>query len=107
MSTATKVVLAGEIDLASVPALEAALLGTLEERPVRLILDLSAVDFLDSSGVHLLERVRAAADRAAVAFAAVGPDGPARQVFELCGREGILTAVSPGRGPSFLTDWTL
>jgi anti-sigma B factor antagonist len=107
MSTATKVVLAGEIDLASVPALEAALLGTLEERPVRLILDLSAVDFLDSSGVHLLERVRAAADRAAVAFAAVGPDGPARQVFELCGREGIVTAVSPSRGPSFLTDWTL
>jgi anti-anti-sigma factor len=47
------VVAAGEVDLHTVGDLEAAVRAELEQRPV--VLDLSAVSFMDSSGVRLLD----------------------------------------------------
>jgi anti-sigma B factor antagonist len=48
--------LLGELDLASVPALDSCLRSLREQnQPVRL--DLSQLDFIDSTGIHLLYRV--------------------------------------------------
>jgi anti-sigma B factor antagonist len=48
----TRVVLTGELDLAGVPALEAALARVDEAGEARLVLDLRAVTFIDSSGIR-------------------------------------------------------
>ena len=100
------VLVTGDLDLASVPALEAQILAALETRPGHLIIDLSDVSFIDSSGVHLLERIRREARERGVALTAVAPTGPARRVFALTGRESILSASAPDSPPRFLTDWT-
>jgi anti-sigma B factor antagonist len=45
---------AGEIDLASAPRLKSSLVGLLEEGYARFVLDLSAVRYLDSTGLGVL-----------------------------------------------------
>ena len=60
---ATVVVLSGEIDLHQSPALHAALVEVAGRRPKRLVLNMSEVAYMDSSGVgtlvELLRRVNA------------------------------------------------
>jgi len=48
---------AGEIDMATAPALEEAALTLLDERPRRLVLDFAGVPFCDSSGIGVLVRL--------------------------------------------------
>lgn len=47
-------VLRGEIDLASAPALERKLEDAESLLPRRIVLDLAGLDFIDSAGIHLL-----------------------------------------------------
>lgn len=49
-----RVLLTGELDIASAPLLEARLSGLLRDRPVAVHLDLSTLDFIDSGGLHAL-----------------------------------------------------
>ena len=46
--------LAGDIDLSSAPALRAELGGATEVSPARVVLDLSELDFIDSTGLGVL-----------------------------------------------------
>lgn len=61
----------GEVDLATVPALEAAIDEALATQPSALVIDLSAVDFLASAGLQTLvttqERVSGSGHFAVVA----------------------------------------
>src|SRR6266498_5072738 len=50
-------VIAGEIDLATAPAFEAAAVALLDEKPAALILDFGGVRFCDSSGIGVLVRL--------------------------------------------------
>lgn len=80
---------AGELDAASVPDLLPrlpALLGDLGQ--VRgVVLDLAAVDFFDSSGVRLVDRLTRLC--AAVPLRVVAPPGgPVRRVLEMVGMAG-------------------
>lgn len=52
------VALAGELDLAVAPDLVAELEYAVDQVSPRLVLDLTAVDFIDSSGLTMLLRVR-------------------------------------------------
>jgi anti-sigma B factor antagonist len=54
---APRLVIGGEIDLATAPALEEAAGALLDERPHALVLDFSGVPFCDSSGVGVLVRL--------------------------------------------------
>jgi anti-sigma B factor antagonist len=54
---ATVVVLEGDVDLHQSPDLHARLVEIATERPRRLLLDLSAVPYMDSSGVGTLVEV--------------------------------------------------
>ena len=49
----------GEVDLATAPALEDALADAIRESDGALVVDLSGVEFLDSSGLKVLLRARA------------------------------------------------
>ncbi len=100
---ATVLSVAGEVDLATAPALENAIDAILGERPASLIIDLTAVSFLASAGMATLV---AAHQRAGESTAiAVVADGPATsrqlkmtsldQVFELY---ATLDEAVAGRG---------
>jgi anti-sigma B factor antagonist len=71
-------VAAGEIDIATVPALHAALARAYATGADEVWLDLSAVDFMDSTGIHALVD---AEHRLAV----ICPDGPVRRVLTVAG----------------------
>lgn len=54
---ATVVELSGDVDLHHAPALHAALVDVTNERPKRLVLNLTAVPYMDSSGVGTLVEI--------------------------------------------------
>lgn len=80
----------GELDLASAPEGRGALLAALDGRPGTLVVDLSGLTFLDSSGVRLLLEVHGTALAAGVALQMVPAPEPTHHVFRLCGLEGVL-----------------
>ena len=83
--------LAGEIDIANAGAFEARILAEGGDSGA-LIVDLSEVTYFDSSGVHLLDHVVAAAEGAGRSVRVVVPEGnPARTVLRICAfREDLL-----------------
>ena len=83
--------LAGEVDLAAAEVLEPDIsAGTAGAATV--VVDLSAVGFLDSAGLRLLDRVVGECDDRGAAVRLVVPEGcPARLPLEVCGfRAGLV-----------------
>jgi anti-sigma B factor antagonist len=81
----------GEVDIAAVPALEQALETAIEATSGALVVDLSDVAFLDSSGLLALLHGRgllAQEDRALVIVCPEG--GPVRHLFEVAGVAELL-----------------
>ena len=86
---------AGEIDLAAGAAVEAAIMAALADQDVdTVVVDLTEVTFLDSSGISVLLKARRAADDRAVTYRAVGADGIVRKVLELTGVWPLLSGES-------------
>ena len=80
------VVVSGEIDLASGPTVDKAIHDAVTADGVdTVVVDLSAVRFLDSSGISLLLRGRRLADEKEVAYRVTGAQGTAHRVLELSG----------------------
>ena len=81
-------VVEGEIDLSNAPWLQVEVTTAVPNSARGLLLDLSAIEFLDSSGVHMLYDI---ADRLVTRqqrFAVVlEPDAPPRRAIELSGVE--------------------
>jgi anti-sigma B factor antagonist len=91
------VVVHGDIDLGTASGLREALLPVLEHHTAWVVLDLTDVAFMDSTGVHVLvdtlERLRLADRRLAIACLEGG------QVHRVLGLVGLLdaTTVYPSR----------
>lgn len=80
----------GEIDLATIPAFEAAIGEALAHKPTALIVDLSGVGFLASAGLQSLVATHESIGKSAE-FAVVA-DGPAiSRPIELTGLDQILS----------------
>ena len=75
----------GEIDLISAPALERALRDAESSRPGRIVLDLAALDFIDSSGIHMLIHARERADANGHQLVLAHVPAHAQRVFGLIG----------------------
>jgi anti-anti-sigma factor len=74
----------GEVDLGSVHELRAALAAAARPSDRGLVLDLSAVDYLDSSGVHLVHELMLALEGCGQQLRVVAaPDAPVLRVLEL------------------------
>jgi anti-sigma B factor antagonist len=86
----------GEIDIATSPRLIAALNEVVTDSVHALIVDLSAVEFMDSTGLALLVRAERRMRGRGRGFAVVCPDGPVRRIFEITDMVGTLH-VSPSR----------
>ncbi|MFC8530385.1 STAS domain-containing protein [Nocardia sp. NPDC057227] len=71
---ATVLAVAGEVDLATAPALENAIDAILGEKPASLIIDLTEVSFLASAGMATLVAAhQRAGESTAIAVVADGP----------------------------------
>ncbi len=88
---ATVVVLNGDVDLHHSPALHAALVDVASERPKRLMVDLSAVPYIDSSGIGTFVEVfrRVAAYKGKMVF--FGLNSRVRGVFEITKLDKFFT----------------
>ena len=94
--------LSGEIDLANADAIaEQVLVDTAAARAV--LLDLSAVGFLDSAGVRLLDRlVGVYEDRGSAVRLLVAPRGAVLLTLNLCAFRGELLATDLNRAVASL-----
>jgi anti-sigma B factor antagonist len=78
--------IAGELDVATEGVVRAALDEALARQPVRVVVDLAGVEFIDSSGLLLLVATAASA----VAFEVRNPSCVVRRVIELAGVASML-----------------
>jgi anti-sigma B factor antagonist len=79
--TTVRIVASGEIDLATAPRLRAALSFAPDATPELIELDLSAVTFIDSSGLHvLLDTVKDGGERVRII-----PSDCCLRLFEVAG----------------------
>ena len=76
-------VVEGEIDVASASRMIGALNASVSEVARSLIVDLTRVEFMDSTGLALLINAHRRLRRRGKGFAVVCPAGPLRRVFEI------------------------
>jgi anti-anti-sigma factor len=88
--------LAGEVDIAVGKQVEAALDAGIRASAGAFVLDLSDLEFLDSSGVSLIMRARALLGREERELVLVCPPGPVHRIFEVSGIIDLL-AIFPTR----------
>ena len=80
----TLVSLSGELDLSSAPALREVLAATFEDdRPRRIILDLSDLIYLDSTGLSIFVTAHKRATAAGMEFCLVNPNSSVGQLFKI------------------------
>jgi anti-sigma B factor antagonist len=86
----------GELDMGTVPELDARLAELQIAGFDQIVLDLRGLSFIDSRGVRMmLDWSRRATDEG-FAFAVIGGDPGVQRVLELTGAEPHLTFVAPG-----------
>ena len=83
--------LAGELDLAGAPRLEAALDDALAAAPERVDLDLARLDFLDSSGIAVLVRAWNRARHTPTRLSIHDPVPAVARTLEVAGVMELLT----------------
>jgi anti-sigma B factor antagonist len=81
---------AGELDVATGPALERTVAGTLDGQGGEFRLDISALTFMDSTGADALLRVHKRVESLGRRLVVVSPTGTVRRVFELMGLYSVL-----------------
>ncbi|GAA4602004.1 anti-anti-sigma factor [Actinoplanes octamycinicus] len=82
----------GELDLATVGLVDHGVTAALAGAPGRLVLDVSALTFCDSSGIDALLTARSAAEARGVACQVTGPRGIVRRSMAATGVLDLLTA---------------
>jgi anti-sigma B factor antagonist len=84
----------GELDLATAPQLEEALLPGLREGGSAL-LDLRGLEFMDSTGVRVIVAAHHAAQEhgGSLSLVRTAPDGPVARVLEISGLDAVLDLV--------------
>ena len=91
---ASVVTLRGEVDLRSSPQLRQALLELLEKRVSHVVVDLTNVSYMDSSGVGTLVELKRKAERSRGKVTLVGPQPRVRSVFEITQLDKFFNIVA-------------
>lgn len=84
-STTTRVVPVGAIDMSSAYTFDAVVEQVVLARPERIELDLTAVDFIDSSGLRSIVQLRRRAQLDRIELCATGLSPAAERILELTG----------------------
>ena len=83
--TTTTIVVSGEWDLAQEPATRKAIKTALERRPECVVLDLSQLSFIDSTGVHAVVGLHTRAARQNIHLVIIPGPRRVQRPFEVCG----------------------
>ena len=83
----------GELDLATVETLRAALDDN--KSAERLLLDLRGLSFIDSTGLHLLLALHQRAQGDRFQLTLIAPAAPVDRAIQLCGLDQALPFVAP------------
>jgi anti-sigma B factor antagonist len=75
--------LEGELDIASAPMLEATIEDICAQRPSELVLDMTGVEFVDSSGMNAILRGKALCEQHGCDFCLSPAQRPVARVFEV------------------------
>lgn len=92
-TTNVRLVLAGDLDLYSAPALDDALVGVEGEKWPLLVLDLRELDFVDSAGLRLIMRTHARAKQDGRRLVLVRGGDAVQRVFSITGLDRELEIV--------------
>jgi anti-sigma B factor antagonist len=87
------VTIRGDFDLQVAASVAAKLAEVESTRPELLVLDLSALSFLDSSGMGVIAAAHARAEATARSFVVVNPPYGVRQAFALSKLDQVITIV--------------
>jgi anti-sigma B factor antagonist len=83
--------LSGEIDLSNADSIESAITESTPNHALALILDVSALDYLDSAGIHLVYRLREKLRARGQSLRVVIPaDSPANDALRLAGISQVV-----------------
>jgi anti-anti-sigma factor len=92
----TVLVASGEIERMTADALSEAIERAAISGALELWIDLTAVGFMDSTGLKLLLEARTAFSSEPRRFTVICPPGPVRRLLEIAGLDGVL-AIYPDR----------
>jgi anti-anti-sigma factor len=95
--TTTTISLQGEWDLAQQSAMRAAISDILARSPECVVLDLSCLDFIDSTGIHGVIELQKRSQQQRARLVIVPGPGQVQRTFELVGLTEILPFLSDGR----------
>lgn len=91
----TVVSVSGEIDLYTVPRLHGELIKALEGGgPVRLVVDMSGVEFCDSTGMNVLLVAHRRAREQGGDLELAGPRPTVRKILQVTGLESVFTVLN-------------
>lgn len=93
LGAAAVVAPSGSVDMHESPKLRAALLFEIAKKPAVVVVDLSAVSFIDSSGVATLVEALKATRAAGSALVLCGMNAKVKDVFELARLEKVFRIV--------------
>jgi anti-sigma B factor antagonist len=96
----TIVTISGEIDLYTAPRLHSELVGLLDDdMPARVVIDMSGVEFCDSTGMNvLLSCLRRARERGGELEIAA-PKPAVRKILQVTGLDSVFTVVADADQP--------
>ena len=85
---------AGEIDLYTAPRLHGELVTTLAgDEPVRLVVDMSGVEFCDSTGMNVLLAAHRRAREHGGDLELAAPRPGVRKILQVTGLESVFTVI--------------
>ena len=88
---ATRIVLTGDLDMSTVPRARTIVEAACAGNPGTVVLDLSAIDFVDSHGFQLLAATHQALTDNGCILVLIPPQGPVRRVFEITGFDHLFS----------------
>ena len=83
----------GEIDLYTAPKLQSELMTALDSSPVRLIVDMSGVEFCDSTGINVLLAAHRHARERGGELQLASPGSATRKVLQVTGLESVFSVI--------------
>jgi anti-sigma B factor antagonist len=89
----TVVEVVGDIDPESAPALRCELRATIDTMGPQVVLDFSRVDFMDSSGLHLLLAVQSWCQAAGGSLRVAAVHGAPARVLDVCAFDQLIDIV--------------
>jgi len=93
-----RVVPVGELDVDTAAAVEEHLREVLDSGFSEVVLDLRRLTFMDSTGLHLIFKADARAERDGTSFVVIPGPRAIQRLFDLTGTRGHLTFGEPGLG---------